>query len=72
MAATRERKVPALVDKPMDFCPGCGHGIVSRLIMEALEELGQMTENELRHFAYSDVEGVRKYIEDRKNPGPRL
>ena len=41
MAATREKKVPALVDKPMDFCPGCGHGIVSRLIMEALEELGQ-------------------------------
>lgn len=24
MANTRERKVPALVDKPMDFCPGCG------------------------------------------------
>ena len=22
MANTRERKVPALVDKPMDFCPG--------------------------------------------------
>lgn len=21
MANTRERKVPALVDKPMDFCP---------------------------------------------------
>ena len=42
MAATRERKVPALVDKPMDFCPGCGHGIVSRLIMEALEELDQL------------------------------
>lgn len=44
MAATRERKVPALVDKPMDFCPGCGHGIISRLIMEAIEELEQ-TEN---------------------------
>ena len=42
MAATREKKVPALVDKPMDFCPGCGHGIISRLIMEALEELDQM------------------------------
>ena len=42
MAATRVRKVPALVDKPMDFCPGCGHGIVSRLIMEALEELNQL------------------------------
>lgn len=42
MANTRERKVPALVDKPMDFCPGCGHGIVSRLIMECLEELEQL------------------------------
>lgn len=41
MAATKERKVPALVDKPMDFCPGCGHGIISRLIMEAIEELEQ-------------------------------
>lgn len=40
--ATKERKVPALVDKPMDFCPGCGHGVVSRLIMEALEEMGQL------------------------------
>lgn len=41
MAVNREKKVPALVDKPMDFCPGCGHGIVSRLIMEAVEELKQ-------------------------------
>lgn len=39
--ATKERKVPALVDKPMDFCPGCGHGIISRLIMECIDELGQ-------------------------------
>ena len=37
-----------------------------------LEELGQMTENELRHFSYSDVEGIKKYMEDRKNPAPRL
>ncbi|MPM10199.1 2-oxoglutarate oxidoreductase subunit KorB [bioreactor metagenome] len=41
MAASKEKKVPALVDKPMDFCPGCGHGIVSRLIMECLDELDQ-------------------------------
>ncbi len=39
--AAKERKVPVLVDKPMDFCPGCGHGIVSRLIMECIDELGQ-------------------------------
>ena len=31
-----------------------------------LEELGQMTENELRHFSYSDIEGIKKYMEDRK------
>lgn len=37
----KERKVPYLIDRPMDFCPGCGHGIVIRLIAEALEELEQ-------------------------------
>lgn len=36
-----ERKVPAIIDKPMSFCPGCGHGIIIRLICECLEELGQ-------------------------------
>ena len=40
-ASKKENKVPALVDKPMDFCPGCGHGIISRLIMECLDELNQ-------------------------------
>lgn len=34
-------KVPYLVDRPMSFCPGCGHGIVIRLIAECLEELNQ-------------------------------
>lgn len=37
----KARKVPHLVDRPMTFCPGCGHGIVIRLIAEALEELEQ-------------------------------
>lgn len=37
----KRRKVPAIVDKPSTFCPGCGHGIVVRLIGECLEELGQ-------------------------------
>ena len=40
-ASKKEKKVPVLVDKPMDFCPGCGHGIISRLIMECLDELEQ-------------------------------
>ncbi len=35
------RKTPAIIDKPTSFCPGCGHGIVIRLIAECLEELGQ-------------------------------
>lgn len=39
--AVIERKVPFLIDRPMGFCPGCGHGIILRLIAEALEELGQ-------------------------------
>lgn len=30
-----------MIDKPMNFCPGCGHGIVIRLICECLEEIGQ-------------------------------
>ena len=36
-----ERKVPSIIDKPMNFCPGCGHGVIIRLICECLEELGQ-------------------------------
>lgn len=35
------RKIPELIDRPNGFCPGCGHGIVTRLIAESLEELGQ-------------------------------
>lgn len=31
---------PALVEKDHEFCPGCGHGIVERLLAECLEELG--------------------------------
>lgn len=37
----KDKRVPYLIDRPMGFCPGCGHGIVLRLIAEALEELGQ-------------------------------
>ncbi len=34
-------KWPAgLVEMPLRYCPGCGHGIVHRLIGECLEELG--------------------------------
>ncbi len=35
------RKPKLLNDTPMHYCPGCTHGIVHRLIAEALEELGE-------------------------------
>ncbi len=34
------KKIPRLVNAPHVFCPGCGHGIVNRLIAEVIEELG--------------------------------
>lgn len=37
-----------------------------------LEELGHLTENELRHFAYTDVEGIKKYLKDREVKAPKL
>ena len=32
------KKRPAMIDKPTSFCPGCGHGIVVRLLAEIIEE----------------------------------
>ncbi|MEX0602709.1 MAG: thiamine pyrophosphate-dependent enzyme [Bacteroidota bacterium] len=29
-----------LTDTPMHYCPGCGHGVVHRLLMEVVEEMG--------------------------------
>lgn len=37
----QKRKTPYIIDKPMGFCPGCGHGVVIRLIAEVLEEMGE-------------------------------
>jgi 2-oxoglutarate ferredoxin oxidoreductase subunit beta len=31
---------PSLKDCPTHYCPGCGHGIVHRLVAEAIDELG--------------------------------
>ena len=39
MAVVFERP-KALLDVPMHFCPGCGHGIVHRLVCEVLDEMG--------------------------------
>jgi len=34
------KKSSLLTDKPFSYCPGCGHGVANRLIMEVVEELG--------------------------------
>jgi 2-oxoglutarate/2-oxoacid ferredoxin oxidoreductase subunit beta len=33
-------KTSLMTDKPLSFCPGCGHGVVHRIIMEVVDELG--------------------------------
>ena len=33
-------KPKSLADAPMHYCPGCTHGIVHRLVAEAIDELG--------------------------------
>jgi len=34
------KKPHALSDTPFHYCPGCTHGIVHRLVAEALDDLG--------------------------------
>ena len=29
-----------LLDTPLHYCPGCGHGVVHRIIAEVVDELG--------------------------------
>ncbi|MBQ6236097.1 MAG: 2-oxoglutarate oxidoreductase [Clostridia bacterium] len=38
--ATVFKKTPVLTDVPFHYCPGCGHGIVHRLVAEVIDELG--------------------------------
>ena len=38
--ATLIKKTPVLRDVPLHYCPGCGHGIVHRMVSEVIEELG--------------------------------
>lgn len=42
--ATKENlvytKTSLLTDKVMSYCPGCGHGVVHRVVMEVLDEMG--------------------------------
>lgn len=30
----------ALRDKPMHYCPGCGHGVIHRILCDVIDELG--------------------------------
>ncbi len=34
------KKVPEILTNQISYCPGCGHGVVVRLIAECIEELG--------------------------------
>lgn len=38
--ATIFQKPHALTDTPLHYCPGCTHGIVHRLVAQAIDELG--------------------------------
>ena len=38
--ATIFKRTSVLTDKPFHYCPGCGHGIVHRMVAEVIEELG--------------------------------
>jgi len=33
------KKTKLFTDKPLSYCPGCGHGVAHRLVLESLEEL---------------------------------
>jgi len=33
------KRTSLLVDRPLSYCPGCGHGVVHRMLMETLEEM---------------------------------
>lgn len=36
----KAKKMPEKIARQIPFCPGCGHGIIVRLVMECVEELG--------------------------------
>ena len=47
--ATVFKKTSMLTYAPLHYCPGCTHGIIHRLVAEAIEELGgDYTEEEIR------------------------
>ncbi len=34
------KRTECLTDRTLSYCPGCGHGVIHRLVMEVVEELG--------------------------------
>jgi len=32
-------KTPLFTDKPLSYCPGCGHGVAHRLVLEVIQEM---------------------------------
>ena len=34
------KKQQTITDTPMHYCPGCGHGVVHKILMEVVDELG--------------------------------
>jgi len=34
------KKPGTLTDTPLHYCPGCSHGVVHKLFMEVIEEMG--------------------------------
>ena len=41
MPTTIFKKPNGLTDRKLHYCPGCGHGIVHRLVAECIDELGE-------------------------------
>ena len=37
--AIEYKQTQLLTDVPRHYCPGCGHGIIHRLVAEAIDEL---------------------------------
>ena len=33
------KKTDLMVDRPLSYCPGCGHGTAHRMLMEVIEEM---------------------------------
>lgn len=38
------KKSSLLTEKPFSYCPGCGHGIATKILMEVIEEMGIQSE----------------------------